>query len=173
MIDIQVAAKRLGVTPQKISELMDRYQLTERDLNDAVLGDFEQDLKGGQITSPASAQIKSRQVSGAGLAKASASPAEGLVKVNPRGKVGARQAIADVVSQRDGVVADLMVRTGEIASSISNPVVERKAQELGQALGQAQVKAIDEVGDFLLGTLGNSQWLLTGAMDVLDGEIVS
>jgi hypothetical protein len=91
----------------------------------------------------------------------------------PRGKVGARQAIADVVSQRDTVVADLMVRTGEIASAISNPVAERKAQELGQALGQAQVKAIDEVGDFLLGTLGNSQWLLTGAMDVLDGEIVS
>ena len=89
-----------------------------------------------------------------------------------KAKVGARQAIADVVAKRDTVVADLMVRTGEIASSISDPVAEQKAQQLGQLLGQAEIKAIDEVGDFLLQTLGSSQWLLSGAKEVLEGEIV-
>lgn len=46
---LQDAAKRLGVTVPVLEAKMAEYDLTEKDLNDAIVGDLAQDFKAGQV----------------------------------------------------------------------------------------------------------------------------
>jgi hypothetical protein len=51
-MNIQDAAKRLGVTVERVSGLMSEYGLSEKDLNDAVIGDLMQDVSKGSLATP-------------------------------------------------------------------------------------------------------------------------
>lgn len=84
----------------------------------------------------------------------------------------AREAVNELIGSRDSAVAEVAnaarAKASEKTAALKNELVEKLADELAQS----EMQALNEVAGFLLKTIGNSQWLLSEASDILEGEIV-
>lgn len=89
-----------------------------------------------------------------------------------KGNGQAKTAIANTAQRRDAKVANVLTRANEIADTLVDKEAESLAQEIGSDLAKSEIAALRGVRDFFKQTTGNSQWLLEGADQVLDGEII-
>lgn len=84
----------------------------------------------------------------------------------------AKEAIASAITSTDRAVAEVIDRAEEIAAQQIAGAKEARAQMLGARIADSSLGAIDEAVNFILETTGNGQWLLSGASEILDGEVV-
>lgn len=88
------------------------------------------------------------------------------------GKRSARDAVADTIASRDTAVSEILDEAATIAQQKTSARKKQIAQELGDRMANAEMQAIEEVADFLQMTLGSSQWLLQGAEEILEAQIL-
>jgi len=84
----------------------------------------------------------------------------------------AKEAIALAITSTDRAVADVIHRADEIAAQKLAAVKEARAQQLGDQIADSSLGAIDQSVNFILETIGSGQWLLSGASEILDGEVI-
>ena len=84
----------------------------------------------------------------------------------------AKEAIDNVATRRDASVADVLEMASSHADQKTATRKKALAEKLGDQMADSEIKAIEEVCGFFMETLGNSEWLLEGAREILEGELV-